>query len=146
MSTNAWGKAPDPPRGRAPDQWGMDAAPPPPPRAKIVGRPFNAELDATELNDRYRPGPTWTARSRELSRSHLVLGARRMVHVGRVLLIAIHLIDDEPVPLMGKVSECDYEAEGQHRITLELLPIPDVDTIHKWLTERARNDSRRNAA
>jgi hypothetical protein len=122
--------------------WGEAASPPPPPRAKIVGRPFNAELDATELNERYRPGPTWTARSRELSRSHLVLGARRMTHVGRVVLVAIHLIDDEPVPLMGRVNECEYEAEGMHRITLDLLPIPDVETIHQWLTARSRSGSR----
>lgn len=132
----------DPSRDKPTNSWGEVTNPPPPPRSKIVGRPFNAELDATELNDRYRPGPTWTARSRELSRAHLVVGARRMTHVGRVVLIAIHLIDDEPVPLMGRVIECDYEAEGMHRITIDLLPIPDVESIHQWLTARSRSGAK----
>jgi hypothetical protein len=58
-----------------------------------------------------------------------------MVHGGRVMLVAIHLIDDEPVPLLGRVGECVYEGAAMHRVTLDLLPVPDNDTVRAWLSQ-----------
>lgn len=107
-----------------------------------VGRmklhPFNAELDATELDERWRPGTTWTAKARGLSRSHLVLQSRRMTYVGRVVVAAVHLIDSEPVALMGRVSACEYEQEGMYRIELELLPVPAQGPIKDWVTSKGK--------
>lgn len=129
---------PGAPRER-PATWAVtEGAKEPAPRVRHGGHPFQADLDATEIDDRLRPGLVWTAKGRELSRSQLVFMSRRMVHVGRMVLIAVHLIDDEPVPLFGKVTECEYEAEGMHRVVLDFLPIPDVDSIREWIRARAK--------
>ncbi len=102
------------------------------------GKTFVAELDVAELDDRMRPGPAWGARGRELSRSILVFMSRRMVHAGRLLLVAVHLIDDRPVPLFGRVAECEYEAEGLHKVVMDLAPVPPELAVHDWLGARGR--------
>lgn len=115
---------------------GMPAAPVSAGRMRLHA--FNAELDAAELDDRWRPGSTWSAKARGLGRSHLIMMSRRMTYVGRVIVVAVHLIDAEPVPLLGRVSVCEYEAEGQYRIELELLPMPDQGAIREWVTSKGK--------
>jgi hypothetical protein len=101
-----------------------------------IGATFNAELDICELDERERPSLTWSARALELSRSALAFRSRRMCYVGRRVLIAIHLIDDRPVPLCGTVSHCSYEAEGMYRIEIELARIPSFSYIADWIAQR----------
>lgn len=128
--------APPPPKppGARPS-WAEDGdAPASQPRPR--GHCFDTELDVSELDDRDRPGPTWTGRGRELSRSHLILRSRRMCYVGRQIIVAIHLIDDRPVPLMGRVYTCDYDGDGQYKIGIELLPIPERTEIRDWIMAR----------
>lgn len=103
----------------------------PAPRPK--GRRFAAELDVCELDDRSRPGSAWAARATELSTSHLVFRSRRMCYPERLLIIAVHLIDDQPVPLFGRVHNCEYIGEGQHRVDIDLLPIPRHSGIEAWV-------------
>jgi hypothetical protein len=140
-----------------PDQSSHYPAAPPPPGVPMVedefsinaperqrtrpkpGQRFEAELDASELDDRMRPGGTWTARARELSRSSMILMSRRMCYPGRLIVLAVHLIDDAPVPLMGRVIGCDYEADGLYRTELELLPIPAHGPIRQWVAARSRS-------
>lgn len=98
--------------------------------------PFSAALDVTELDERFRPGPTWSARAAELSRSFLVFRSRRMCHLGRRLLVAVHLVDDRPVPLSGTVRQCEYDGDGLHRIRIDLLPVPEREAIRDWLDQR----------
>jgi len=97
------------------------------------GFPFSAEMDVTELDDRERPGATWGARAIALSRSALVMSSRRMCYLNRMLVLAVHLIDDEPVPLFGRVSGCEYDGDGLYRIEVELLPLPGRKVIHDWV-------------
>lgn len=104
--------------------------------AQERGVPFAAELDVCELDERERPGVTWSARARELSRSSLTFRSRRMCYVGRLLLVAVHLIDDHPAPLFGEVTLCDYEGEGEYEIQIGLLPVPQRPEVHLWLEER----------
>lgn len=137
------GFAPPPPGGYAfePDE----PAPPQKRRrgkARPQGRPFDAELDASEIDERFRPGPVWTARARELSRSHLVLGSRRMCYVGRLVILAIHMIDAEPTPLFGRVIECEYDGEGLYRLDIDLLEIPDHREIKLWIEARGGKSHR----
>jgi hypothetical protein len=99
---------------------------------KVTGHPFKADVDLAELDDRRRPGPAWVGRAQTLSRSHVVVLSRRMSYPGRVLLVAIHMIDARPTPLVGCVLECEYHADGLYRIVLELLPLPDSDTVNGW--------------
>lgn len=118
-----------------------DPPAPPPPRVNFKrpsGVKFDAELDLCEIDDRERPGSTWTARGRELSRSHLIVRSRRMCYAGRRLLVAVHLIDDLPVPLFGKVTTCDYDGEGLYKVELELMKVPDRPEIAIWIQARAR--------
>lgn len=105
---------------------------------KPVGVRFDAELDLTELDDRDRPGLVWSARGRELSRAHLVLRSRRMCYTGRRVLVAVHLIDDVPVPLLGRVTSCDYDGDGMYRVELELMQVPHRPEIVAWIEARGR--------
>jgi hypothetical protein len=101
-------------------------------RARVPGHPFKADLDLAEIDDRQRPGPSWAARAHTLSRSHLVVLSRRMSYPKRIMLVAVHLIDARPTPLVGKVLECEYHAEGMYRIVLELLPLPEPEILAIW--------------
>jgi hypothetical protein len=101
-----------------------------------VGVRFDAELDVAELDDRGRPGMPWTAQARELSRSGLAIRTRRMCYIGRILLIAVHLIDDSPVPLCGRVVHCAYDGDGMYRVELDLQRIPSRPNISAWLATR----------
>lgn len=97
---------------------------------------FAAELDVCEMDERERPGAAWSARARELSRSNLTFRSRRMCYVDRLLLVAVHLIDDRPVPLYGQVIACSYEGEGEYEVRLSLLPVPQRPEVHAWLESR----------
>ncbi len=101
-------------------------------RGRVTGHPFKADVDVAELDDRSRPGPAWAARAQALSRSHVVLMSRRMSYPKRVMLVAIHLIDARPTPLMGRVSECEYYADGLYRLVLELMALPEPETVALW--------------
>jgi hypothetical protein len=101
-----------------------------------VGVKFDAELDVAELDDRGRPGPSWGAQSRELSRSGLAFRSRRMCYHGRILLVAVHLIDDAPVPLCGRVVHCSYDGDGMYRVELDLMRVPSRPNIAAWLEDR----------
>jgi hypothetical protein len=132
--------APPPPPLPATSWFDEEPEPTPVPRrpAKPVGVRFDAELDLTELDDRDRPGLVWSARGRELSRAHLVLRSRRMCYTGRRILLAVHLIDDAPVPLMGRVTSCDYDGDGMYKVELELMQVPHRPEIVQWIEARGR--------
>lgn len=107
-------------------------------KCKPRGFEFKAEVDASEINDKGLPGPPWACRSLLLSKGMIVLHSRRMIHLGKQVAVAVHRIDDEPVALLGRVGECEYHADGQHVIMLELLPITDPETMSQWVRDRAR--------
>lgn len=100
------------------------------------GHRFDAELDVCELDERERPGLTWPAQAQELSRSHLVFRSRRMCYTGRRLLIAVHLIDDAPAPLCGRVTTCAYDSDGMYRVELEFARVPTWPDVAAWLAQR----------
>src|SRR6478752_7443249 len=82
-----------------PDTWGIGPEPVPIPK-KAPGHPFKADIDIAEIDDRGRPGPAWAARTATLSRSHLFVLSRRMSYPKRIMLVAVHMIDAKPTPLM----------------------------------------------
>ena len=55
-----------------------------------------------------------------------------MCYLNRMLVMAVHLIDDEPVPLFGRVCGCDYDGDGLYRIEVELQPMPGRKAIRDW--------------
>src|SRR5947209_4258606 len=105
------------------EEWGIGPEPLPKPRAP--GHPFRADIDIAEMDDRGRPGLAWAARTMTLSRSHLTVLSRRMSYPKRIMLVAVHLIDAKPTPLLGRVAECDYHSDGLYRIVLELIQLPE---------------------
>ncbi len=126
------------PRAAAPVPQDSPAAAPAEPAPEVsipdaASRPFSAEIDACEIDDRGRPETVWTARARELGRSRLVFLSRRMCYPGRRLLVMIHLIDHRPAPLHGLVQTCEYEADGLYRVELRLLPMPDDERLREWV-------------
>jgi hypothetical protein len=114
----------------AQDQWSINETPVAKPKA--VGHPFRADVDIAEIDDRSRPGMAWAARTLSLSRSQLVILSRRMSYPKRIMLVAVHLIDAKPTPLMGRVTECEYHSDGLYRIALDLIPLPDSEVIANW--------------
>lgn len=101
-------------------------------RTRPHGHRFEAEIEVSEMDDRQRPGLPWPARTRELSRSAIVMVSRRMCYPNRLLLLAVHRIDDRPVPLFARVVDCEYEADGLYRVEVDLLPIPPHGPVAEW--------------
>ncbi len=88
-----------------------------------------------EVDDRERPGLPWGARGIGLSTSSIVIASRRMCYAGRMVLMAVHKIDSEPLPLLGRVCSCEYDADGEYRIDVDLLPMPEEGPIVRWFRE-----------
>jgi len=143
-SPPAFSAAPPPAEKPAPRQWELDIAIEDrrerhreATSEEDMGHPFSAELDVSELDERFRPGRAWSARTRRLSRRMMVFASRRMCHMDRLLMFVVHLVDAEPAPLCGRVVGCDYESEGLYRVDVELLPLPDQRSVRAWLNELA---------
>jgi hypothetical protein len=107
------------------------------------GHEFVAEVDIAEVDERRRPGGKWPARTHRLSRSSLVIMSRRMCYTDVQLIILIHLIDDEPTPLMAKVVGCEYASEGLYRIDADLLPVPRDPDFRAWIARQTSTPRRR---
>lgn len=120
MSLSSRQMIPEPVEAEEPPARGVDAAS----RGPVF--PFDAELEMAEVDDRGKLGSSWSARSRTLSRSMITITSRRMCHLERRVLIAIHRVDDEPMMLLGRVSDCKYESDGLYLLEVELLPMNDV--------------------
>ena len=87
----------------------------PEPAPKANARPaftFKADVDIAELDERGRPGPKWAGKACEISRSHIVFRSRRLCYEEREVLVAVHLIDDRPVALFGRVSGVSTTGTG----------------------------------
>jgi hypothetical protein len=95
--------------------------------------PFKADIDLTELDGRGRPGPGWAGKSCEISRNHIVFRSRRLCYEEREIVVAVHLIDDRPAPLFGRVTKCEYDGDGLYRTVLTLAPVPHEESIKAWL-------------
>ena len=59
-----------------------------------------------------------------------------MCYQNRRILVAVHLIDDEPVPLLGRVTDCEYDGDGLYRVQLELMRVPERPEIAAWIAAR----------
>lgn len=99
-------------------------------------RPFPTEVEAAELDERSRPTASWAANTTHLSRAHVALISRRLVYPGKVLVVAIHLLDSTPTLLAGTVKSCDYIGEGEHRVVLSLITPPKSEELSRWVMGR----------
>ena len=95
--------------------------------------PFKADLDLTELDSRGRPGASWPGKGIDICRSSMWFRSRKLCYPDRELLVAVHLVDDQPTPLCGVVSKCDYDGEGLYVTQLALQALPRSDLVKQWL-------------
>lgn len=137
-------QAADPAPDVAQDDVTQDQASEPKPGTEAIGgtegaptfHQFDAELDVAELDDRLRPATTWSARATSVNRSSLTFRSRRMCYAKKLLMVAVHLIDDTPAILAGRVTACDYEGEGLYAVSMELMPRPTSEEIRQWIAQR----------
>ena len=64
-----------------------------------------------------------------------MINSRKMCYEGRETLIAVHLVDDRPVPLFGRVTKSEYDGDGLYKTVLELAPLPQTDATHAWIAK-----------
>jgi hypothetical protein len=104
------------------------------PIAAIKGHPFAAVITMAELDATERIGVPWQVKGVKLSRSHVVIQSRRMCHLGRKVVLAVHMIDAVPTALLGKVVGCEYTTQGRHAIGIELVVMEENPEINEWVT------------
>lgn len=127
--TASTGRAKDAPAAPVPPRLGH--SPDPRPVAGVF--PFKAELDLAELDGRGRPGASWHGRGIDISRGALWFRSRKLCYPDRELLLAVHLVDDQPTPLCGTVAKCDYDGDGLYVTHLKLKALPPSDLVKQWL-------------
>ncbi|MEM1072207.1 MAG: hypothetical protein AAGB48_00480 [Planctomycetota bacterium] len=98
-------------------------------------RTFSAPVDICDLDERGRPGPPWCVRAQAISRSILEVRSRRMCYVNATVGMAIHLIDDEPMLLLGRIASCVYDSDGQYAIRIALTDRPADTAVRDALTQ-----------
>lgn len=96
------------------------------------GLPFEALLTITELDEHARPGLHWQAHGLRRTKLHVVLRCRRVLHPGRAVVMASHLVDDAPEPLAGRVVECVPVGERHRGVVLRLERVPEHPAIEAW--------------
>lgn len=99
----------------------------------VKGHPFAAVITMAELDSTERIGIPWQVKGVRLSRSHVVLQSRRMCHLGRKVVLAVHMIDSVPTALMGKVVGCEYTTQGKHAVAVELAVMEENPEISEWV-------------
>ncbi len=109
---------------------------------EIRGQSFDAGVTASELMEVNEPGPKWPARSVRISRSHIVISSKRMCHIERKLLLAVHKIDAHPLILEGSVESCSYVAGGLCCVVVRLKGIAESEVAETWSSSFAPKGAR----
>ncbi|MBC7771334.1 MAG: hypothetical protein H7210_02450 [Pyrinomonadaceae bacterium] len=112
-------------------RWSNGPKRPAPPPQK--GAPFGAEMDLTEIDEYGKPMLTFVARATQLSGTHLSFRCRRMCYAKRNVIAAVHLVDDQPVPLYGEVETSEYDGDGMCLTWIKLLEMPRNSILQDWL-------------
>jgi hypothetical protein len=93
-------------------------------------------VKVTEFQDSRPASQTWECRLVDISRGGEGLRSRRMVHVGRSLLIEVPAKGGPTRVLYGVVRQSRY-AEGEgNAIGLEFTATPQDHAFLKWLSKR----------
>jgi hypothetical protein len=89
---------------------------------------------AVELDRDGSPLAPWTVQTFDLSRSGLGLLSRRMVHVGRYLVVEIIGSGKErQTVLFGVVRQCRYEEGKGYMLGLEFKQVPVGTLLGRYL-------------
>jgi hypothetical protein len=89
---------------------------------------------AVELDPDGAPLAPWTVQTFDLSRSGLGLLSRRMVHVGRYLVVEVVGAGKErQTVLFGVVRQCRYEEGRGYMVGLEFKQLPVGTLLRRYL-------------
>ena len=91
---------------------------------------------ATELDENGLPGAPWECELLDISRSGLGIRSRRLVQVGRVLLVELESGQSEARVLCGIVRQSRYESGQGHILGIQFRAMPRGPAIERWMCER----------
>lgn len=96
---------------------------------------YQVEAKVTEIDMHGRPQGTWLCKTSDLSRSGIGLISRRLVHIGRHMLLELETATGTRV-LYGVVRHCAYCEGLGHTIGIEFTKPEDNPTLKHWLNTR----------
>jgi hypothetical protein len=91
----------------------------------------------TEMDEFGNPGPCWLCRIVDVSRGGMGLRSKRMVHVGRGMLVEIDGIPPAQTKLLfGLVRQSRY-AEGEgYAVGIQFKALPATTSVRNWMAAR----------
>jgi hypothetical protein len=106
-------------------------------RRQFERHPVDRPAKVTEMDEFGNPGPCWLCRLVDISRGGLGIRSKRMVHMGRGVLIEL----DGATPgagklLYGVVRQSRYvESEG-YAVGVQFRSVPTTSAVRNWLSMR----------
>lgn len=92
---------------------------------------YTADIKVTEIDVHGRSQGTWMCKTSDLSRSGIGLISRRLVHIGREMLLELET-DTGKRLLCGVVRHCAYCEGVGHAIGIEFTNPEDNPVIKRW--------------
>jgi hypothetical protein len=98
---------------------------------------FESTATITELDEFGSPGASWRVRLSDLSRSGLGLRSRRMVHLGRRVLLELRTTEARGTKvLFGTVRQSRYSEGEGYVVGIAFKALPRTTVIRDWLASR----------
>lgn len=89
----------------------------------------------TEIDQFGNPGATWKVRVVDLSRGGVGIRSRRMVHLGRMVMVELDTAEPGRCKLLYGVVRQSRYAEGEgYAVGVQLRAIPQSTSIRAWMT------------
>jgi hypothetical protein len=97
---------------------------------------MDRQAHLTELDEFGNPGTTWKVRVVDLSRGGVGIRSRRMVHMGRSVLVEFDCEPGRRRLLFGVVKHSRY-AEGEgYALGVQLKAVPSTSAVQHWMLAR----------
>ena len=118
----------------------------PPPRdeakRKHARHTVEITVDVYEIGEGGVPVRHWSCKTSDLSRGGIGLSSDRMVHLGRLLLLAMPGAAGGPKKVMcGVVRSTAYEAGHGHTLGVEFTAVPDNRPLKMWRRDNGLLDA-----
>jgi hypothetical protein len=98
---------------------------------------FESTAILTELDEFGNPGASWSVKVSDLSRSGLGIRSRRMVHLGRRVLLELHTAQSHTTKvLFGTVRQSRYSEGEGYVVGVAFKALPATAAIRNWLSSR----------
>jgi hypothetical protein len=106
-------------------------------RRQFERHPVDRPAKVTEMDEFGNPGPCWLCRLVDISRGGLGVRSKRMVHMGRGVLIELDGATPAATKLLyGVVRQSRYvESEG-YAVGVQFRSVPTTSAVRNWLSMR----------